>query len=117
MKISVVMLGAILFASSMSPCHAGACSPEIDAVQARITAKLEADAASGPTGKESAAATEHRQPTPKSIAAAEERLGDISRNFVEDVGNAMARARSADLAGDEAGCEAALAVARKALGD
>ena len=113
----VVLLGAILFASSMSPGYAGHCSPEIDAVQARIDANLEAEAAAGPTGKESAAATEHRQPTSKSIAAAEERLRDISENLVENVANAMARARDADLLGDRAGCEAALADVRKALSD
>ena len=38
-----------------------------------------------------------------------------SPKLVDEVGNAMARARSADLAGDGAACEDALAVVRKGL--
>jgi hypothetical protein len=101
--------------ASMPPCLAGSCLPQIDAMQVQIDAKLEAAAPIGREGKESAAATQSRQPTPKSIAAAEVRLGDISEKTVQAVGEAMARARKADLAGDTAGCEGALAEVRKAL--
>ena len=38
-------------------------------MQARFDAKLEAAARKGPMGRESAAATDSRQPTPDSIAA------------------------------------------------
>jgi hypothetical protein len=109
------LFSATMFMAFMPPCYAGPCLPQIDAMQAQIDAKLNARAAAGPEAKESAAATKSRQPTPKSIAAAEVRLGDISEKTVQAVGEAMARARKADLSGDTAGCNGALAEARKAL--
>jgi hypothetical protein len=113
---AAILALALLLASPL-PSFAGPCSPEIDAMQARIDAKIEAEAAAGQAGAESAAAMEHRQPTPKSIAEAEVRLGDITARYATKVGQAMARARSADLAGEAAECEEALAVVRKSLGD
>jgi hypothetical protein len=98
-------------------CYAGPCSKQINDVQIRIDAKLNTQAAAGPRSNETAAATDHRQPTPKSIAAAEIELGDVSRKTVQAVGVAMARARKADLAGEMGTCEQALADARRALGD
>ena len=65
---------------------------------------------------ESTAATMHRQPTPGSIAAAESKLGDVSSQKVEAVEAAMARAREADHAGDQSGCEQALVDVQRALG-
>jgi hypothetical protein len=116
MKVSVVALfGVVLSTASPLPCFAGPCSAEIDAIMSRIDAGLEAVAAAGRGGAETAAATKHHQPTPKSIAEAEAKLGDVSTKLVGEVGNAMARARSADLAGDGAACEDALAVVRKGL--
>ena len=44
--------GAIAFAAAMSVSYAGPCSDEIDNMQARIDAKLEAKAAAGPTARE-----------------------------------------------------------------
>ena len=44
--------GAIAFAAAMSASYAGPCSDEIDNMQARIDAKLEAQAAAGPTARE-----------------------------------------------------------------
>ena len=98
-------------------CLAGPCSKQIDEMQARIDAKLEAAAVAGQAGKESTASTMNRQPTPKSIAEAEIKLGDISARKAKMVGDAMARARKADLAGDETDCERALADAKRAMGD
>jgi hypothetical protein len=115
MKLHLAVFSAAIFIASMQTCLAGSCLPQIDAMQAQIDAKLNARAAAGPEAKESAAATESRQPTPKSIAAAEVRLGDISEKTVQAVGEAMTRARKADLAGDASSCEAALAEVRKAL--
>jgi hypothetical protein len=117
MKIRHAVFSGTIFVASMPPCLAGSCLPQIDAMQLQIDSKLNARASAGPEAKESAAATESRQPTPKSIAAAEVRLGDISEKMVQAVGEAMARARKADFAGDTAGCEAALAEVRKALND
>ena len=97
------------------PCHASSCSSQIDAMQVQIDARLNARAAAGPAAKETTSATKHEQPTPKSIAAAEVRLNDISEKAVEAVGQAMARARKADVAGDTASCKGALADVQKAL--
>jgi len=85
-------------------------------MQARIDARLEAKAAAGPTAKEGVPAGMSMQPTPRSIAAAEERLGDISPQTAEAAGQAMARARAADAAGDKSACEQALADAQRTIG-
>jgi hypothetical protein len=42
----------------------------------------------------------HVQPTPRSLAAAEQKLGEISMETVELVKQAMTRARAADGVGD-----------------
>ena len=107
-------LGAAVLALSFVPGHAGACSEEIDGMQARVDAMIAATAAAGPAGRESTAATMHRQPTPGSIAAAEERLGDGAR--AQRVLAALAQARAADRAGDRTACERAIADAQRLLG-
>jgi len=114
--LRLVVFGAMAVAASASATHAGPCSDQIDAMQVRIDAKLEAKAASGSTAKEGVPAGMGVQPTPRSIAAAEEKLGDIPPQTVEVVGQAMARARAADAAGDKSACEQALAGAQRAIG-
>jgi hypothetical protein len=116
MKVRVALIGAILVALAQ-PSHAGPCSADIDATQARIDAKLEAEAAAGRTAPESTAATAHHQPTPDSIAAAEAKIGDVSGKLVHAVEEDMARARRDDAAGNQAGCAEALGKVHKALGD
>jgi hypothetical protein len=96
------------------PGHAGTCSLEIERMQARVDAMIAATAAAGPGGPESRAATMHRQPTPGSIAGAEEKLEEGSR--AERALAAMARARDADSAGDNGACERALADVQRAIG-
>jgi hypothetical protein len=117
MKIAVGIFGLGLWMASSLPGLAGPCSSEIDATQARIDARIDAEAAAGPAGAETVAATDHHQPTPKSIAEAEVRLGDITAKYAAKVGDAMARARKADLAGEGIACEEALALVRKSLGE
>jgi predicted lipid-binding transport protein (Tim44 family) len=112
----LMVLHAAVLVASMSSSYAGPCSPEIERMQARIDAQLEAKAAAGPNAKESVGALEHRQPTPDSIAAAEERLGEVSGKTAETVTQAMARARAADNAGDKSTCEQALADVQRAIG-
>jgi hypothetical protein len=107
---------AATLAASATTVWAGPCAPQIDLMQARFDAKLEAAARKGPTGRESIAATDSRQPTPGSIAAAEVKLGDLTPNAVEVIESGMARARKADLAGDKSACEAALAEVQQAIG-
>ena len=99
--LRVLVFAAMAFAASTWAAYAGPCVDPIDAMQARIDAKLEAKAAAGPTAKEGAAAGIGLQPTPQSIAAAEEKLGDISTRKVKAIRRGMARARAADKVGDQ----------------
>jgi hypothetical protein len=92
----VLVFGAMAAAASASAAHAGPCSDQIDAMQARIDAKLEAKAAAGPTAKLGVAAGMSVQPTPGSIAAAEEKLGEISPKKLTAIKRGMAQARVAD---------------------
>ena len=83
-------------------------------MQARVDAMIAATAAAGPTGRESEAAMIHRQPTPGSVAAAEERLGEGAR--AERALAALAQARAEDRAGNQSACERALADVQRVLG-
>lgn len=112
----LLVLSAATLVASTTAVYAGPCSHEIDRVQARVDAKLEAAARTGPSAPESSAALLHRQPTPGSIAAAEGRLGDASPAAGAAVEAAMARAREADRAGDQSACEQALADVQRAIG-
>jgi hypothetical protein len=107
---------AAMLAVSISAAAAGPCSDQIDAMQARIDAALEAKAAAGPTGKEGVPAGMSVQPTPRSIAAAEEKLGDVSPQTIAAVAQGMASARTADAAGDEPTCDKALADVARVIG-
>ena len=102
----LIALGAVV--TSITTAHAGPCSPEIDRMQARVDARLAAQAAAGPSAKESTEALAHRQPTPGSIAAAEGKLKEITPELVAAVKKAMERARAADSAGDGSTCQQAL---------
>ena len=109
-------LTTVVIAASISSARAGPCSPEIDSMLARIDARLEAKAAAGPSAKESAGALVDRQPTPSSIARAEESLGEVSTETVAAVKQAMGRAHAADSAGDKNACEQALAEVQRLIG-
>jgi len=106
---------AAILAASTPASYASPCSEAIDRMQAKIDAKLEAATAIGPYAVESTAATMHRQPTPRSIASAEVRLGDVSKEQAKAVGAAMSRAREADRVDDQSGCEQALSDAERIL--
>lgn len=106
---------AIILAPSAS--YSGPCSQEIDRTQAKIDARLEARATTGPSAAESTAATLHHQPTPNSIAAAESQVGDLPPGRVTAVFAAMGRAREADHTGDQNTCEQALSEVHRILGE
>jgi hypothetical protein len=106
---------AVAFAASLSASDAGPCAKQIDLMQARIDARLQARAATGPTARETLGAT-HHQPTPNSIAAAEEKLGELPSDKIAAVNQGMAQARAADGAGDQGACEQALAEVQRAIG-
>jgi hypothetical protein len=115
-KWSILLLSAFMLAGSTIAGYAVVCSDAIESMRARVDARLDAKAGAGRAAPESAGALMHQQPTPNSIAAAEEKLGELSPERMEAVRAAMARARAADAAGDKAGCERALAEAQALIG-
>ncbi len=110
---SLVWASFAIFAST-GLALAGPCSDEIAEVMQSINSILEQIASAGRTAREGTGLTQV-QPTPRSIAAAEAQLGELSPEKIDAVRQAMARARAADLASDKAGCEEALANAKQAL--
>jgi hypothetical protein len=112
--LSLAVLNAQMAFAMTSGAFAGPCSLAIDRMQARLDAMLEARASAG--APESPSALAHRQPTPGSIAAAEEKLGKVPAQTVQVVTQAMARARAGDSAGDKSACEQALADVEHAIG-
>ena len=104
----IVMLSAGVVAASTIGSQAGPCSAEIYSMEARVDATLKAKAADGPTLRESREALLHRQPTPGSIAAAENRLGTASPQRIDAIIRGMARVREADRTGDLNACRRAL---------
>ena len=57
----------------------------------------------------------HRQPTPLTVAGAEDKAGDLSEADVKALGAFMDEARKADGAGDLAACRKALADLQRIL--
>jgi hypothetical protein len=113
--LSTLSAGVLLL--SILRCSAIPCSLEIAQLQSRIDARLDSVAGAGPTANESVAATLHHQPTPRSIAAAEVTIGDLSPETLEVLLEDMARARRADGSRDEVACERALNDAHHAIGE
>jgi hypothetical protein len=111
-----VVFGAAALLASATAVHAAACTGEIDRMQARLDAKVEALARAGRSAPEGSGALLHHQPTPSSIADAESRLGELSAATLEAIGAAMTRAREADQSGDRSACERALAEAQRLIG-
>jgi GTP cyclohydrolase FolE2 len=101
---------------SISVSYAGPCSHEILRFRAEIDAKQLSNAAAGLSAPESTEATTHRQPTQRSIGAAESQLGEVSPEKLHAVMAAVDRASEADRDGDQVACEKALADAWRAFG-
>src|SRR5215471_10451062 len=89
--------------ASISVSYAGPGAQEITQVRGEIDARLKALAGAAPTASQSTAATMHRQPTPKSIASAETKVGVASPEKMKPIEEGMARATEADRKGDRAG--------------
>ena len=118
MKIATLLaLSVVAFAASISATLAGPCSTEIDAMMNQIDTVLNARAAAGPGAQEHATVAGRRvQPTPQSTAAAEGKVGELSAKTIEQIHDAMARARAADAAGDSVACKEALAEVQRTIG-
>jgi len=111
---ALLVLSAAALAFSTLPGRAGPCSQDIDRAWLALNAKIQARIGAGRSGPQSTTALLHRQPTPASIAAAEELAGDGWAPMEATVA-ALARAREADHAKDKATCEQALAQAGRAI--
>ncbi len=112
----VAITAAMMAIASLSPSLAGPCSVDVARIQDRVDRYLEAKAAAGPRAVEAVTALLHRQPTPASVAAAEEKLGELDVRGFEPIAEGMRRARAADLAGDATACEQALVDVQLAIG-
>ncbi|WP_210483657.1 hypothetical protein [Microvirga antarctica] len=99
---------------SVGAAIAGPCTVDIDKMQARLDERVDSVAGKGATGKQAETAQLHHQPTPQSIAKAEEKLGEGIP--LEPAAAALVQARQADAAGDKAACEASLAEVRRIIG-
>ena len=113
MRISLA-LGMFSLLMATEAGHAGPCASNIDQLQARIDALVDAEAGAGKAGKETTAATMSRQPTPKSIAAAEASLDDDSK--YQKALAALSQARAIDATGNSKGCAAAVRQVNEILG-
>jgi hypothetical protein len=112
----LIPLTAAMLTASVFAAHAGSCSNDIDLMQARIDARVEAIAAAGSFVPPGISAGMGVQPTPFGMATVEEKMGEVSGNKVDAVHAAMARARAANAGANTAAnyraCEKALAEVR-----
>ncbi|MGC2124880.1 MAG: hypothetical protein WA652_18695 [Xanthobacteraceae bacterium] len=111
-SIRLMVWSAAALAASISASHAGSCTNDIDRMQARIDARVEAIAAAGPFVRPGIWAGGSVQPTPLGMATVEEKMGEVPTNRVDAVRAAMAQARAASAAGQNGTCEKALAQVR-----
>jgi hypothetical protein len=88
---------------------AGPCTDRIYQTDLEVAKILDSAAAQGRPAPESTFATMHRQPTPGSIASAEQQAGDLTSEEAQAITEAMDEARHADDSNDRDGCEKALA--------
>jgi hypothetical protein len=102
----------VLFAA---PAHAGPCTDRIYQADLEVERLLDAAAANGKPAAESSFATLHRQPTPGTVASAEEKAGDLSSAQVEAITEDLDAARDADDHSDRGACEKALNEAERML--
>jgi hypothetical protein len=108
-------MAGMTFILGAAPAHAGPCTERIYQTDLDVAKLLNSAAAQGGTKPQSAFATMHRQPTPGSIATAEQQAGDITREEAQAITEAMDEARHADDEGDSAACEKALSDADRML--
>jgi hypothetical protein len=112
--VQVLRLCATALALSTVPGHAGACAQDVDRAWMQVEAKIRARIPAGPSPPQGTIALLHHQPTPSSIAAAEEMLSE-RWSPIEEAVTALARARAADVAGDRSTCEQALVRTQRAI--
>jgi hypothetical protein len=94
----VLALSGLALVLSAGTSYSGPCTQQISDVRSAAIETMNAKAAAGQAGTESTAATLHHQPTPRSIAQAEEGLAEMSDKDAEAYHQAMERAMAADKA-------------------
>jgi hypothetical protein len=104
MKATNTLIAAVLLLS-IAPAHAGPCSNAITQFEQAVRQSGKNPTA-GPTASQTTGAQTGRQPTPDSVKRADE---DARATFEA----ALARAKSLDAQGDQAGCSQALADAQR----
>lgn len=102
--LSAFTAAAILFCGA-GAAHSGPCTADIDQFEHQIAGDIPGPD-SGPTATQSVGAQLHHQPTPGSV-------GHAAHVANKDGDAAVERAKTADAAGDAAGCRQALTEARR----
>jgi hypothetical protein len=108
-RLASAMAGIAIILGA-GPADAGPCTDRIYQTNLDVAKLLNSAAAQGRPAVQTAFATMHRQPTPGSIASAEQQAGDLTSEEAQAITEAMDVARRTDDEGDREGCE-------KALGD
>lgn len=106
-------VSVLLLAGLTASADAASCAVQIDQVQTQLDAALARHAKSAPYAPESKSATLSHQPTPGSIARAEDKIGAWSGGDMAVA--ALKRAREAEVAGKSAECFKALGEAKNAI--
>jgi hypothetical protein len=101
-------MACAVFAGSIDTAHAGPCTAQIAAVEEQVQRSPPGPSA-GPTGPQTLGAQLYYQPTPRDVAHAEHVAN-------KEADAALDHARTADAAGDAAGCSAALDEAKRLYG-
>src|SRR5919197_6738520 len=104
MKVMAAFAVAVLLPSATAA-HAGSCGNAVAQFEQTVRQSAKTPGA-GPTASQTVGAQTGRQPTPESVKRAEE---SAQATFEA----ALARAKSLDAQGDEAGCSRALADAQR----
>ncbi len=106
-------VGIVLLAGLGASANAASCAVQIDQVQAKLDAALAQHAKNAQYAVESKSATLSRQPTPGSIARAEDKIGAWPGGDLAVA--ALGRAREAQTTGRVAACFKALRQAERAI--
>ena len=110
----VLMLGAAALAFSVPAAHAGACGEAIARTQSELDARIAAVIDTARFAREARRAFGLPAPPPGPVAAVESARRDATS--ISEAVAAVARAREAERAGDDAACARALADVLQAVG-
>lgn len=114
MRYGLICAASIMLVLDLTAsAHAASCAVQIDQIQAKLDAALAQHAKTTPFAAESKSATLSRQPTPGSIARAEDKIGAWSGG--DKAVAALGRAREAQAAGKTSACFTALREAKRAI--